>query len=223
MSVSTHNARRPGRRTNDSGHVVNVRNAATPEQLANVNEIIAEETARETGKPLPQRPAYKPETIEDAIARLKAMGTDKLKEKLEKAPPLPEETAPPEPKYVGTARESSPAGAAEIRIAPPPPKGRTIEVLQALTTLATSVAALGDRIAKLEKPAKGKAVAPASPRWATTAQVSAHIGVPIATLETWRSLCPERLPFVRVGACVRYDLNAVDRVLATAKGKWRKR
>jgi hypothetical protein len=152
MSVSTHNARRPGRRTNDSGHVVNVRNAATPEQLANVNEIIAEETARETGKPLPQRPAYKPETIEDAIARLKNYGIEKIIDKLEKAPPLPGEAAPPEPKYVGTARESSPAGDAEIRIVPPP-KDRTIEVLQAL---ATSVAALGDRIAKLEKPANGK-------------------------------------------------------------------
>jgi hypothetical protein len=48
-------------------------------------------------------------------------------------------------------------------------------------------------------------------RWTDVHGVSAHTGIAVNTLNTWRCRDPQRIPFHRVsGRCIRYDLNEVD-------------
>ena len=40
-----------------------------------------------------------------------------------------------------------------------------------------------------------------------------HLGIAPATLETWRSTGRVKIPFIRVGRCVRYRIADLDRFL----------
>lgn len=55
-------------------------------------------------------------------------------------------------------------------------------------------------------------------RWADPKATSAHTGIPVSTLATWRCTDPERIKFHRIGRKVVYDLNEVDAALAGSVG-----
>lgn len=44
----------------------------------------------------------------------------------------------------------------------------------------------------------------------TTDQTAAMLALKPQTLDLWRSKCPERLPFVRMGRAVRYRLSDIE-------------
>ena len=47
-------------------------------------------------------------------------------------------------------------------------------------------------------------------RWITSNEAAAILGLKPGTLRVWRSLCPSRLPFYRIGHHVRYDIREVE-------------